>query len=326
MAPGARHETSADQTFRAEPLEARVAEVAARQGGVVSLAQLRGLGMGDGAVKWRVAVGRLHRVHRGVYAVGHPVVGRRGLVWAVVLSTNGVASHRTAAWLHGLARWPGYVEVTATARKRRGVRVHRSALENEDRTRVDGLPTTTFARTLLDCADVLTPFQLQNLVNEGDVQRRDFGPTLSLLDRARGRHGATRLRQALAAYADGETREGVEQAFAALVAQAGLDPPKRNASVEGFTVDAHWPGLRLVVELDSQRFHATARKMVTDRARDRRLRLAGYTVLRFMHSDVARRPAAVLDDLSRAGARARRAGASSASRRSARAGARGPSG
>jgi hypothetical protein len=67
--------------------------------GVVSLAQLRALGLGEGAIKHRVGVGRLHRVHRGVYAVGHRLLRAEGWWLAAVLASGdgAVLSHRSAA-------------------------------------------------------------------------------------------------------------------------------------------------------------------------------------------------------------------------------------
>ncbi|HEV7364051.1 MAG TPA: type IV toxin-antitoxin system AbiEi family antitoxin domain-containing protein, partial [Solirubrobacteraceae bacterium] len=78
-----------------------MAALAQRQHGVVSMAQLRALGLERGGIEWRLHRGRLHRVHRGVYAVGHRRVAFRGQLWAAVLACGGIdaaaLSHRTAA-------------------------------------------------------------------------------------------------------------------------------------------------------------------------------------------------------------------------------------
>ena len=80
------------------PLWAAVAERAAGQWGVVSLVQLGSLGAGRGAVARAVEGGRLHRVHRGVYAVGHRALGREGRALAAVMACGegAVLSHRSA--------------------------------------------------------------------------------------------------------------------------------------------------------------------------------------------------------------------------------------
>jgi hypothetical protein len=81
--------------------DAVVAEIAARQGGVVSNAQLRAAGLDATAVARRVAARRLHPLGRGVYAVGHTAVTPDGRLFAAVLGTGGVLSHRSAAAFGG---------------------------------------------------------------------------------------------------------------------------------------------------------------------------------------------------------------------------------
>jgi Transcriptional regulator, AbiEi antitoxin len=70
------------------PLDAAIAERAAEQHGVVSRAQLRALGMSDAGISRGLARGRLHPLHRGVFAVGHRLVGRPGLWMAAVLASG----------------------------------------------------------------------------------------------------------------------------------------------------------------------------------------------------------------------------------------------
>src|SRR6476469_5038748 len=84
--------------------DARVAELAGRQYGVVSRGQLEGLGVGRRGVEWRVGAGRLHRLHPGVYAVGHRAIQREGRWLAAVLASgaDAVLSHHAAAALWGM--------------------------------------------------------------------------------------------------------------------------------------------------------------------------------------------------------------------------------
>ncbi|HEX6228569.1 MAG TPA: type IV toxin-antitoxin system AbiEi family antitoxin domain-containing protein, partial [Solirubrobacterales bacterium] len=137
-----------------------MAELAERQHGVVSGRQLAKLGYSDDTV-WREATsGRLHRLHRDVYAVGHGAVSRQGQALAAVLTAGDgtLLSHRSAAWLWGLtARWQQPVEVTAASsrRNRPGIRLHSvRALTPDDRSSVEGIPVTAIPRTLLDFAAV----------------------------------------------------------------------------------------------------------------------------------------------------------------------------
>jgi hypothetical protein len=68
------------------PPDLALATLAGRQWGVVSLAQLQGLGIGRSGVTRRVQGGRLRRVHRGVYAVGGAVLPREGRWLAAVMA------------------------------------------------------------------------------------------------------------------------------------------------------------------------------------------------------------------------------------------------
>ena len=106
----------ADHQRRNQPGHRDVAQLAARQGGVLADWQLIGLGVGRGAINYRLATGRLHSMHRGVYALGHTVVGNRGRLIAAVLACGpgAVVSHRSAADLWG---------IRPTARKRIDVTV-----------------------------------------------------------------------------------------------------------------------------------------------------------------------------------------------------------
>src|SRR5439155_363203 len=113
-------------------------------------------------VAYRVRTGRLHPVHRGVYAVGHPNVSREGAFLAAVLAVGpgAVLSHSAAAVLWGF--WPGrhvpesHVEITVARRvkPRKNLRLHIvRSLDARDVTVRSTIPTTTPARTLLDLAD-----------------------------------------------------------------------------------------------------------------------------------------------------------------------------
>src|SRR3954452_19090134 len=134
-----------------------IAAVAARQHGLLSHAQLADLGLGSGAIKHRVAVGRLHRIHRGVYAVGHRALRREAWWMAAVLAAGpGAAlSHRSAAELWGLrngSRARIDVSVPRHRRSTARVEVHVVEMQCDEVTVEDGIRVTTPARTLLDLA------------------------------------------------------------------------------------------------------------------------------------------------------------------------------
>src|SRR2546421_6865091 len=144
-----------------------VAVLANRQHGVVARWQLTHMGLGEGAVDYWLRTGRMHRLHQGVYAVGHTVLGWKGRVMAAVLACGPerVASHRDALMIWDLRRSTSpTIDVTVPGRsrgRRNGIRVHRVRdLHPDDRTAVDGIPVTSLARTLLDMAG---PRQRQDL-------------------------------------------------------------------------------------------------------------------------------------------------------------------
>jgi len=284
--------------------DAAIAAVAGRQHGLVDRGQLLALGLTAGAIGHRLSLGRLHRVHLGVYAVGHPAVSRRGRWLAAVLAcgSDAVLSHRSAAALWGLsptARADADVSTTVGRRHSRPrIAVHRvRALPPADRSVVDGIPVTSVARTLLDLADVVSPQVLQRALETAERERRlDLRALDELCARSPGRHGLRGLRRALAAFdpAAAETRSELERQFLARCRTAGLPPPAVNTHVAGFEVDMAWPAKRLVVELDGHAFHANRQAFERDRVRDAALQLEGFRVIRVTHRRLHDHPETVM--------------------------------
>jgi hypothetical protein len=295
------------------PLDVLIARLAERQHGVVSLPQLQSLGLSARAVRDRVAAGRLTRIHRGVYAVGHSRLTQRGHWIAAVLAYGPTAllSHRSAAALHGIRpdNRPK-IEVTLpspSARSRPGIDVHRSTtLEAADVTTIDGIPCTTLARTLLDLAEVIHRQGLERAVDQAEVlQIFDLRAVEGVLSRAAGRRCAGVLRDVLARY-DGPalTEKELEERFFALCLAAGLPKPGVNVwiTLDGgvaYKADFLWRAERLIVETDGWGSHGTRRAFENDRRRDRRLIVAGWTVVRFTWRDVEREPEEVAETLAR---------------------------
>jgi hypothetical protein len=163
----------------------------------------------------------------------------------------------------------------------------------------DGIPCTSVHRTLLDLADVLGARALERAVDQAEVLRVfDMRAMEDVLARANGRRGASKLRAVLAVnHEPAITKSEMEELFLALCAAHDLPRPLANHRVEGEQVDFHWPEQRLVAETDSKAWHGTTRRREKDIARDRRLQLAGWRVLRFSWRAVAREPAAVAAEL-----------------------------
>ena len=155
-----------------------IARVAANQRGVIALEQLRAIGVDSPAITYRVQLGRLHRVHRGVYAVGHARLSNEGIWMAAVLACGpGAAlSHHAAAtlWLM-LPPHTRPVEVTVPGvggrAKRKGIRLHRSStLTQQETTLRRGIPVTTPSRTLIDLRSCATPEDLSKAQRQAEFR------------------------------------------------------------------------------------------------------------------------------------------------------------
>jgi Transcriptional regulator, AbiEi antitoxin/Protein of unknown function (DUF559) len=249
-----------------------LAELAATQYGVVTRRQLVELGLKRHAIARRMESGRLHRLHPGVYAVGHIAVGLHGRWLGAVLASGkgALLSHRSAAALWGmLSTSAPRIDVivppksgrrsTATIRIRRGTRdgvVHL------------GIPVTTPRCTLDDLAAATIPrWQLR-----------------------KAEEVAQRLGEPVTPQGP---RSALEEAFLALCPTS----PVVNGIVEGFEVDFHWPEQRLVVETDGHEHHGTRVAFERDRARDQALTAADWTVVRFTYRQVLEEPVRVRDVL-----------------------------
>lgn len=266
--------------------------LAARQHGVVARRQLSALGLSNRAIEHRIARGRLHRVRRGVYAVGRPQLTQRGRWMAAVLGCGSATllSHGSAAALWGIGFETGEIEVTVDAESRcrqPGVVAHRRSLATADRATREGIPLTCPIRTLLDLATRLVPGRLERVVNE--VDRLDLSNPEALrseLEERRGQRGVARLREVLDRQTFRLTRSELERRFLPLVAGAGLSAPQTRRWVNDFEVDFYWPDLGLVVETDGLRYHRTPTQQARDHLRDQAHTAAGLTPLRFTHAQV----------------------------------------
>jgi very-short-patch-repair endonuclease len=265
--------------------ESRCAEIAATQHGVITYLQLLHAGLSKGAVDRRVRNARLHRIHRGVYAVGHAGLSNEGRWKAAVLACGkgAVLSHRSAAELWKLLEPRiGTIHVTVAdtggRRRRRGLAIHRSSsLTDADRTRIDGIALTTSARTIAD---------LRRAGNEADLRRALAQASFKRLDVGEER-------------SEERSRSELERRFLRFCHGNRLELPLVNAALGPYAVDFHWPQAKLVVETDGWRAHRGRQAFEDDRARDVYLRSRGYEVLRFTWRQLEKDPSAVLSLLRR---------------------------
>lgn len=276
-----------------QPLDGRIAALAAWQEGVVSGLQLSELGLGRGAIQWRLSTGRLHRVFPGAFALV-PRSGRRGLMIAAQLSTQpSFASHRTAAEHFGfLEPIPGPVHVVVAhgrALRRRGIVVHRTRrLPLVERWERGPLRLTSPARTLVDLAGRLSAGELTRAFDESQRLRVvSAGAVIRACRSSAARPGTGLLKNlALDRLPLSEARSRTEALFLRFCRDHDLPIPAVNVPLLGYEVDALWEDSRLVVELDSG-YHDSPSARDSDARRDARLGVAGYHIHRLRRRRLA---------------------------------------
>lgn len=287
--------------FSAEPDS--LPDLAERQHGVVSIRQLTGpLGYSRSAVDRAVGAGHLHRLHRGVFAVGHTRISPYGECLAAVLASGPKAllSHLSAAWLWGISNSsPAPFAVTTPVRRkpRPPIRLHEARLITaEDRALREGIPVTSLPRTLLDLAASVRFEWLERMVERSEeLGLFDLRAVESLLDRTTGHHGHKRLRRAIALYEPSSfTRSGLERRFLELCLEAGLPQPRSNYVEHGFELDCYWPEHRFAVELDVFETHGTRAAFERDRKRQEDLLLVGIGMTRVTGPRLEREPEEVI--------------------------------
>jgi very-short-patch-repair endonuclease len=280
-----------------------IARVATNQQGTITKQQLLDAGLGSNAVDRRAEGGTLHRVHRGIYLVGHEALPPRARETAALLACGdrAIISHCSGAGLWELAPPAGAdaeVHVTVIGRRRRsrpGLRVHYATrLDPRDLRCVHGLPVTAPARTLLDLAAARYP-DLERAFAEAHAQRLLTARDLEhAIKRAGPRPGVRALRALMSDNASGYTRSRAERLLRRAIRSSRLPPPDFNLPFGKYELDAVWPEQRLVVEVDGYNFHGHRAQFESDRRKDMALTAAGYRVIRLTYRQLTNEPLAVV--------------------------------
>jgi hypothetical protein len=299
----------------------RALALAATQHGLITAAQCRSLDLSRGAVHRLIARGAWSPDGPGVYRI---VGGPRtwlGRAMAAVLAAepDALLSHRSAAHVWGLEGFaaPGRIEVTvprhSRPRARPGVTIHESnAFHLADPMRRLGVPVTGPARTIIDLAAVVDGPTVLRAVDEVRRLGRASWPELweaLVLHTVRGRPGIGTAR-AMLDKRYGRTVPHAEFArlFLALLERSGLPEPvsEHPVTLQGrrCRLDAAYPTERIDIELDGGR-HRSEEAFENDRVRDNRIRLAGWTVLRYTWDRFTSRPDEIVDEVRLALAQAR---------------------
>jgi hypothetical protein len=292
------------------PLDEGIAAVTAAQHGVISLKQLVELGLSPSGVRSRVARGALHRVHYGVYAVGHPEISQRGRWMAATLACGdgSLLSHLSAAHLATLTFWSRGIEVAAPGRRGRrrpGLTVYEASdLRARDWRTIDGIPCTGWASILVDLAASQPRRVVEKALDRTETLRIFDLPELEEAIEIAGSQGGEKLKRILSEYeiGSGETESVREDDFLELCERFDVPRPRCNFWMEiaGRWVrhDFWWPRERVSVEVDGYGTHGTRQGFRSDRKRDRNLILnTDISLLRFDASEVRQAQAEVARDV-----------------------------
>ncbi|WP_026911648.1 type IV toxin-antitoxin system AbiEi family antitoxin domain-containing protein [Patulibacter minatonensis] len=281
----------------------RLAQLAARQGGIVTVAQLAACGLSRSGIRSRVKSGRLFRVGWGVYALG-PVQDAWAMRWATVLSipaAGAALSHWSAAEIHRMHDRPTtqqHVTVPGTTRAGgAGIVVHRTrTICPEDVVVVRGLPVTSPARTVLDIAARASDDTVRRMIREGEFQGLLPVGAVPAVVRAHPHHpGVTRLRRV-----DPQTAESallqtpLEDELDLLLRSLPMPPADRQIRVVGasgaaYRLDFGWHPFALAAEADSRSAHERASALESDRFRDNDLAAKGWLTMRFVRRQIVER-------------------------------------
>jgi very-short-patch-repair endonuclease len=286
---------------RREPEAVRA--IAGEQHGIVGRGQLLAAEIDGSAIDRALRAGRLHPIHRGIYATVAPeLLTEEGHLVAAVLAAGegALLSHGTAAWRWHIIPAPPSMITLAVPRRRTvgGLKLHVSGRYRPGDTTHNGrFPTTSVPRTLLDLATRYDRRALLRALAEAefhhDLRPEDIDRTLR-----RGHPGSANLRAALAQHAPGhgEMKSRLERRFRRLLIRRGIELPERNQSVGPWTVDCLWPDRRVVVELDGRQ-HERPHQADSDDDRDLWLRRHGYVARRYGKRQIEERPDEVIADL-----------------------------
>ncbi|HET6830145.1 MAG TPA: DUF559 domain-containing protein [Solirubrobacterales bacterium] len=291
---------------QSRPVADAVADLAWRQHGIIARRQLIELGMASSTIDDWLRSGHLHRLLRGVYAVGHRRITREARWMAAVLACppSSVLGFGSAGQSRGIVSLQQRLALHVVIPRRAGaspdgVVVHRvRSLDDRDVGLHRGIPTTTATRTVWDLASVQTPLGTRRAFEQAEKLRLlDRERLAALRAAAPSRRGAgvvgELLREGVLPLE--ETRSRLEELILEACRDGGLPLPAVNVPLLGWEVDFLWRRERVVVEADGGD-HLTPRQRHRDNERDAMLARAGYLVRRY-GSAAARAGADVIAEL-----------------------------
>jgi hypothetical protein len=278
---------------------------------VFSVTQATGLGFDESTIRKRTARGVYIRMHRGVYAVGGSTASWQRDVVGLVMSVQGLAaaSHKTAAYMWEMSSIePRHAEIVTVRHERivrRRPQIHESVdLEQRDVVMVDGIPTTTPLRTVVDLGASASTKYVEHCLDSGlrlhlfnltDVER-----FIARVARS-GRNGIGTIRPLVEERATWNTltESPLEDLFRRLVSRSNLPMPVEQFQVfnglrEVCRADFAYPDHMIVIELDSERYHMDPDTFQRDRLKQNELQALGWRVYRFTWRQLQDDPSLVL--------------------------------
>ena len=288
--------------------EAGLRAILTRQHGLVTAQQLDRLGLSSQAVSRRRESGEFERVFPRIYRspLAPPTLAQAAMAAVLWAGDGSVASHRTAAalWEIGGVQRGARVELWVPggrAPRNAAVVVHRGAVTENDRRRVDRVPVTSAARTIIDLAgcfegEVLEA-ALEDVLHRGLTTPATIERRLASLGGS-GRAGARRLRRLLAHRDEAPAGSRLEVKVWRLLRGAGLRPVRQYVvRCEGrtFRLDFAWPNLKVAVEAEGFVAHGGRLAHVADRRRLAALVAAGWSIVPVTWDDCTREPAVFIE-------------------------------
>jgi very-short-patch-repair endonuclease len=290
---------------------------AVRKSKVATVADWRAAGITENRLKTLVRSGRVVRVRRGVYAT-RPAIeyaaanARRThalqvAAIATAIGRDAVASHHSAALMHGLnlLNEPANVVTLTRPPAHRtgrepsdGVRFHLAKLPADHVTSRYGLLVTTVARTVVDLART-SPFVDGVVAADSALQaelttKGELAAVVAACPRWPGIQQARRVID----FSDERADSVLESCARVTFAEAGLEAPELQVTVHSpdwsFRVDFCWPEHRVIAEADGLAKYDGRKDLARQFERDRLLRDAGYQVIHFTWHELTRSPDVVI--------------------------------
>jgi Transcriptional regulator, AbiEi antitoxin/AbiEi antitoxin C-terminal domain/Protein of unknown function (DUF559) len=281
--------------------ELRVVQFAAARHRVIRTSELQALGISTSAICRWTARGRLRREHLGVYVYGGGALTQDGRLYAaqVAIGDDAAVGWAAAALLCGFWPYPQPqkvdVIVPRRVRSRRRITVHNVIeLPDDAVIVVRGVRVTTPARTAIDLAGSLQSDRaFRRTVHEGQAKNiLRFGDLVAEFERAPACFpGKDRVFAELEA-GPTRTRSGLEERVVDILRAGDYPPYETNAHLPDLPswveVDVFFGGQKLVVEIDSDKYHKTPWRREQDAFKRELLKNAGYRVLVITEDEVDR--------------------------------------